>query len=1383
MPLNLSRRILFICIAFIFSIPGTRLSAVPSPDEYLVLLPPAFSKQAFVHDLSTYFETDHPVRIDLFTQTSTLDQDQWALVRSEDLTAEKLAGLQEIGRITYYQKNHVYRVHDTVPTDPLYQEQWYHKDLAPYLLWDDLAGKPEIIVGVIDTGIEYTHPDLAGSMWVNVQEDLNKNGVLDSADLNGRDDDGNGFIDDVIGWDFTDAPRFRDSGDYLDPDNDPQDEYFNGHGTQIAGIISAGINNGIGIAGLVPGLRIMNLRAGTANGYLEEDDVARAVLYAVENGARVINMSFGDTEVSRFLADVLMYAHRQGVVLVASSGNSGDNVIHFPAALATTIAVGSSDRTGKRSGFSSWGDLLDLLAPGEDILSCSRNSDYNYVQGTSFSAPIVSAAAGMLLRQDSGLSNADVRHLLKSNARDINLQGWDPYSGAGIVDFERLQIGMDRKNLQIHTPEPGASYAGAELPVIVTARDPSFRKLRVLVGVGEQPEEWEILLREYNYQVIEDTIAYLELTHFPDTLMVVRVLMEDWYGQESESRSPFLIDRTPPVLHDLQIENLLDGDRQAILLEFQTDDLTGADLYYRAAGESGDFDKRSFRFESRDHKLILNSADLPQKAEFYIELRNRSGQVTVDDDHGIFYRWDLGADPLWSPDFDKVPWQFPAGFALPFATDFDADGYQEVVMSRYVDGFSFGPLQIFEFDGAGFVLTAELPERMIPRDTGDADRDGFPEILAGFGQHTFLLEATAEQPFPMQVCWQDTGFWGSRITDLDQDGMPELLGRRGNDFVILETRGNNSFIEQNRLENLSPGANALGPPRTVVADFDQDGKLELVYGDYDGDLVIYENDGDNTFRFSGYIRLAFSDATDFFTAGPVPDGPVKLVAASYSAGTNNYEHEFEARYWVYEIFENKGSDHFERQDLFRINEYHDVRDFDAATSMVNFNGNQLLVCAPYPNLYLFRADNGQFEPFWHATGARTNTVIIEDFDLDGSDELYYSNGSDFTGIEPVLKPRPPMPRHLTATPQDTSRITLDWDPVSGIDYYVVLRADTPADLVPVDSVSNPQYIDQDLVENQMYYYAVQTVGAAYPEKKSLFSQTVSARPNHPPQIDSVTVLNAVQLRLFFNEPMLERSLTAENFRLFPGDLPANSAIPFNNFESVLITFSDRFRDGVSHTLKVAAVRDTDGTFLAEGTQMIDFTFQQPSEKPYVKRWELDGRRKMIIEFNVPMDPSSVLNIQNYRIDPSGFVADVQQSDAEARTYVYTLSADVYAGPTGVDSRLICMHLMSRSGYPFTEGNEINLAVSASSLDNLFPYPQPAGMDDQIIFANVPDDTEIRIFDLQGILVRKLATGRSAFGGLQWDLRNENGQKVAAGIYIYMAKTPNASRMGKLSVVR
>jgi subtilisin family serine protease len=273
--------------------------------EYLVLLPGGLKKPATADQLSVYFATEHPPQIDYFPESLTAGNDRWALLRSAELTEEGMKQLKLRRRILDFQQNHIYHLDGTAPNDPLYEDQWYHLALGAARIWPEIPAGKEIIVGVIDTGIEYDHPDLVHNIWINRAEDLNQNGILDPADINGLDDDGNGYIDDVVGWDFTDAPRFPDNGDYLGEDNDPSDEYFQGHGTQIAGIIAAEINNNIGIAGLVPGIRIMNLRAGTANGYLEEDDVARAILYAVDNGARIINMSFGDTELSGFLSDVL----------------------------------------------------------------------------------------------------------------------------------------------------------------------------------------------------------------------------------------------------------------------------------------------------------------------------------------------------------------------------------------------------------------------------------------------------------------------------------------------------------------------------------------------------------------------------------------------------------------------------------------------------------------------------------------------------------------------------------------------------------------------------------------------------------------------------------------------------------------------------------------------------------------------------------------------------------------------------------------------------------------------------------------------------------------------------------------------------------------------
>lgn len=251
-----------------------------------------------------------------------------ALAEAED-PAEFIRAARQKEQVVYIQPNHRLPVDQAALNDSLFAAQWGIRAVAGPEAWKVTTGSPAVPIAVIDTGIDYHHPDLRGRLWVNQAEDRNGNGVLDAADLNGIDDDGNGFVDDVIGWDFTDTQIFIDGGDYRDRDNDPMDE--NGHGTAIAGIIGARAGNGIGIAGLAYGCPIMNLRAGTSFGFLEEDDVAAAIVYAVKNGARVINMSFGDVVVSPMLRDVIRYAYERGVVLVASSGNSASDTPHYPS--------------------------------------------------------------------------------------------------------------------------------------------------------------------------------------------------------------------------------------------------------------------------------------------------------------------------------------------------------------------------------------------------------------------------------------------------------------------------------------------------------------------------------------------------------------------------------------------------------------------------------------------------------------------------------------------------------------------------------------------------------------------------------------------------------------------------------------------------------------------------------------------------------------------------------------------------------------------------------------------------------------------------------------------------------------------------------------------
>ncbi|HEX9253230.1 MAG TPA: S8 family serine peptidase, partial [Ignavibacteriaceae bacterium] len=293
--------------------------------------------------------------------------------------------------IEYIQRSSTYQL-DYIPNDSLLSQQWALQKIKAFDAWDITQGADTVLLGIIDKGIDYNHSDLKNKIFINPGETGTDQFGNDKTS-NGIDDDGNGFIDDYRGWDFTDRVGFpfdSTGGDYLGWDNNPFDDQ--GHGTYITGIAAAQTNNVSGIAGTAPNIKVLNLRAFDPGGYGEEDDVAAAILYAVVMGAKVINMSFGDDAFSYVLRDVIRYAYSQNVVLIASAGNSGSSAPHYPSGYSEVICVGNSTDQDYVAGSSNFGSTVDLVAPGSLIMTTSKNSGYSVISGTSASAPFVSAA-------------------------------------------------------------------------------------------------------------------------------------------------------------------------------------------------------------------------------------------------------------------------------------------------------------------------------------------------------------------------------------------------------------------------------------------------------------------------------------------------------------------------------------------------------------------------------------------------------------------------------------------------------------------------------------------------------------------------------------------------------------------------------------------------------------------------------------------------------------------------------------------------------------------------------------------------------------------------------------------------------------------------------
>ena len=269
------------------------------------------------------------------------------------------------------------------------QDQWYLRSGNLQKSWDLLrtrgiaaGGDSSVVVAVIDTGVDYTHEDLKDNIWVNTKE----------IPGNGIDDDGNGYIDDVYGVDLETG---RDSG---------MDD--NGHGTHVAGIIAAS-NNHIGVVGLAYNVKIMPIKAGMASGFFNQSQIAKGILYAYNNGADVINMSFGGSASTIAVQDALETAYTR-CVLVAAAGNDGapnEGLLArptYPAALSYVMGVMSVDMRGVESGFTNY-DVkkynsveYEVYAPGSQILSTIPGNRYATWSGTSMAAPYVSAMAALL---------------------------------------------------------------------------------------------------------------------------------------------------------------------------------------------------------------------------------------------------------------------------------------------------------------------------------------------------------------------------------------------------------------------------------------------------------------------------------------------------------------------------------------------------------------------------------------------------------------------------------------------------------------------------------------------------------------------------------------------------------------------------------------------------------------------------------------------------------------------------------------------------------------------------------------------------------------------------------------------------------------------------
>ena len=284
--------------------------------------------------------------------------------------------------------------------------------------WVQTTGSSNVVVGVIDTGIDYTHPDLAANIWTNAGEIPNNN----------IDDDKNGYIDDVHGWDF------------VNNDNDPMDDQ--GHGTHCAGTIAAIGNNGIGVAGVAWKAKLMPLKFLDATGQGDTIGALNAINYARMMGADILSCSWGSGAESQAMYDTFQRVPGLIVCAAGNQGSDNDATGHYPSNfnLNQIISVAATTNTDNLAGFSNYGKtMVDVAAPGDHIASCAPNTRYVYLSGTSMATPHVSGLAVLLKSVQPGLSAQQIKQLIMQNVDPLSVLSGKTVSGGRINAKKAVQ--------------------------------------------------------------------------------------------------------------------------------------------------------------------------------------------------------------------------------------------------------------------------------------------------------------------------------------------------------------------------------------------------------------------------------------------------------------------------------------------------------------------------------------------------------------------------------------------------------------------------------------------------------------------------------------------------------------------------------------------------------------------------------------------------------------------------------------------------------------------------------------------------------------------------------------------------------------------------------
>jgi len=842
---------------------------------------------------------------------------------------------------------------DQIPNDPSYDLQWAHQFIQTEPAWDYVTGSEDVIIGIVDSGIKWNHPDLQDNIWINEPE-LNSTSGGNAMNINwtagtvsggnGLDDDGNGYIDDCIGWNFYGAESNQSYQDYVDND----------HGTHVAGCAGAVGDNYIGVTGPMMNVKLISSRHSPTN--FETPSIYNGydgIYYCADTGADIINCSWGGTGGSSTANTAINYAVGHGSMVTCAAGNDSQNLStypHYPGNATNAVCVASTGPDSDvKADMSCYGTPVDVCAPGDAILSTIiNNNGYDSFSGTSMASPIAAGVAGLIKSIHTDLTPQELKTRLEITCDNIDAVNPEYIGmlGSGRVNAFKGAMYDLIPNLTIF-----------EITVLEQAGDGD--------GVPNPGEEISLMINLTNDEFwldAEDITVTLSCDIAEVTILNDESTYPDIPSGENgwNASNPFSFE-TPDGFTDLTIPlNVTISANSNSTWPYEVEHEFIIELTLAQAGwplalggvttSSGviidleDDGSKEIIFGDQAGLLHVMQADgspiepYPINTGSTIEVAVAVGLVDNDNNEDIVIGNEAGHVIAYDIT-GNVIFDYAAGGSIksnPMIADVDGNGTNEVIVCT----FPAGAVHILNSDGTLFPnFPASLTGPVLsPAAVGDLNNDGNLEVLVVTISGS--LEAISSNTGTNLTGWPHSIGSGSTngpsIVNIDSDTDPEVLvatipgtvyainndgtliwdmvvgnqvltglvtadfnNNGNNDICFIDQTGDIYLLDQagNNLPNFPVSINESVESTPVIMDMDANGTLDIVFGDYAGFLHSIDITGNETFMFP--INLGSSIKVAPALGYADNDGDIEiLVPNQLSYFLIDYKENSGVKYWA-----------------------------------------------------------------------------------------------------------------------------------------------------------------------------------------------------------------------------------------------------------------------------------------------------------------------------------------------------------------------------------------------------------------------------------------------------------------------------------------------------